>query len=362
MKKLKVKTKLYPYTIYIGKNIANSLNRYVKEQKLGNYGIVLTNKTIYSVYIKKIPQIFKKNKSIQYKFIILPDTEKIKSFSSVQKICKEIGKLDFKKQVFFICWGGGVIGDLGGFIASIYKRGAPYIQLPTSLLSHIDSSIGGKTAIDLPQGKNLLGSFWQPKLVISDISFIKTLKLPQIKEGLAEAIKSGLIKDKGLFEFIEKDHSDILRKEGKKLTKLIYWCAKIKKEVVEQDEREEKGIRTILNFGHTIGHGIEASKNYRLSHGKSVSLGMIAALHIAEVSEITKNKNIKARTINLLKNIGLPVKTHLKAHKILTAIKKDKKFIRGKTRMVFIKEIGKATVKEEITSAQIREGIKFITF
>ncbi len=360
MKKINVKTQLYPYSIDIANNIAKSLNNYVKEYKLGNYGIVLTNKTIYSAYKEKISSIFKKDKNIKYKFIVLPDTERTKSFTYIPKVTKEIGNLDFKKQVFFVCWGGGVIGDLGGFIASIFKRGAPYIQIPTSLLAQIDSSIGGKTAIDLPTGKNLLGSFWQPRLVLSDLSFLKTLPKEQIREGLAEAIKYGLIKDKKLFEFIEKNYIDILENRQKYTEHLIYKCAKIKKEIVEIDEREEKGIRTILNFGHTIGHGIEASKNYRLSHGKGVALGMIAALYIAKEKKILQDKDITKRLKDLLSKIGLPQKINLNIEKTLKAIKKDKKFSSGKTKMVFIESIGQAIVKQNISLNQISKAIKLI--
>jgi len=359
MKRISVDLKK-PYTIYIGKGAALSLKKHVKDLDLGNYGLVITNKTIYSLYKKRISKIFAPDKKINFKFCVLPDTEKTKSFGSVLKTIDKVARESYKKRVFFICLGGGVIGDLGAFIASIYKRGRPVVQIPTTLLSQIDSAIGGKTAIDLKVAKNLVGSFWQPSLVLSDLDFLKTLKASQIREGLAEAIKYGLIKDKKLFAFIEKEYQALLAKNRPKLLWLIYRCAAIKEKIVEKDEREEKGLRTILNFGHTIGHAIEASSNYRVSHGKAVGLGMIAALHISQKEGLGVSQKTIDRATALIEKVGLPTKTKLKRSKVLKAMKKDKKFIREKTRMVLLKNIGSVVVKESIGLDNIKQGIKAI--
>ncbi|HEC69379.1 MAG TPA: 3-dehydroquinate synthase [Candidatus Omnitrophica bacterium] len=356
---LKVKAE-NPYSIYIGEDVSLYLDEFLNTLNLGNYGVILTNKTIFSLYQNYAQKIFKNSKRRTFTFKILPDTEKTKSLFYLTKILNELGKLTYKERVFFVCWGGGVIGDLGGFIASIYKRGSPYIQIPTTLLSQIDSSIGGKTAIDLKTGKNLVGSFWQPALVLTDISFLKTLPSSQIKEGLSEAVKYGLIKDKKLFEFIEKNHQRILEK--KPLLKLIYSCVKIKKQIVEKDEREEKGIRTILNFGHTIAHGIESASNYRISHGKAVSLGIISALYISLKEGILKDKEIILRTEKVFKKIGFLLKIKIRTDKIWEAVKKDKKFIKGKTRLILLENIGKPRIKEDIKASTILEGIRKITY
>jgi len=337
MKKLKVRLKP-PYPIYIGKNIATRLTSYVKSLDLGNYAIVITNQTIYSIYKKIIPEIFQGSKNIKFKFQILPDTERIKSFPYLLKILNRAGLLDFRKRAFFICWGGGVVGDLGGFAASIYKRGAPYIQIPTTLLSQIDSSIGGKTGIDLKIAKNLIGSFWQPSLVLSDTFFLKTLSTPQIRDGLAEAIKYALINDEMLLRFLEQNCRNLIAKDEGKLVKLVCWCAKIKKQVIEKDERETKGLRTILNFGHTVGHGIETSSQYRISHGKAIALGIISALYISKKERLLEKAETINRIIGLMQNIGLPVKLPLKKTEIIKAVKRDKKFHRGRTRMVLLKK------------------------
>jgi len=360
MKEIEVKT-ANPYKITIGKNAFSKLIPIIKKQALGNYGIIITNKTIEKVFRNIFTRIFPKNKSISFKTISLPDTEKIKSFTFLLKLINRIGALDFKKQPFIICWGGGVIGDLGGFAASIYKRGIPYIQMPTTLLAQIDSSIGGKTALDLKTAKNLIGSFFQPKAVISDINFLKTLPLGQMREGLAEAVKYSLIDSYGLLDFIEGNISEILNKEEKTLTKLILRCAEIKAKIVSEDEREIKGIRTILNLGHTVGHGIEASSNYRISHGKAVGLGIIAALRISHQTGILKDTKLTSRIISLFTNIGLPSKIKLNKEKVLEAIKHDKKFIKGRTRLVLIKNVTEPVVQDDIKTSYILKGINAVT-
>lgn len=360
MKTLKVNLKPH-YKIYIGKNISLNLKNILSKLNLGNYGIVITNKTVFSLYKKLIKKVFK-DKKIRFTFKILPDSEKIKSLYYISKILNELGELSFKKRAFFICWGGGVIGDFGGFVASIYKRGSPYIQIPTTLLSQIDSSIGGKTAVDLKTAKNLVGSFWQPRLVVSDISFLKTLTSSQLREGLFEAIKYGLIRARWLFCFIEENYKKLLEKRENLLFKLVFSCAKIKKEIIEKDEREQKGLRTILNFGHTIGHGLEAASNYRISHGKAVGLGVLSSLYISEKEGLLKDKKIIERTRKLLKEIKLPLRVKIDKSKLISAIQKDKKFIKGKTRMVLLEDIGKPKIKENIKiSTILKEMSNIIT-
>lgn len=361
MKKLKVNL-AHPYHIYIGQNIVLKLKGFIQSLDLGNHAIVITNKTLYRLYRKFTPRVFSNDKKIKFQFIVLADSEKIKSFSGVLKIFNTLGALDFKKRVFFICWGGGVIGDLGGFVASVYKRGAPYIQIPTTLLSQIDSSIGGKTAIDLKTAKNLVGSFWQPSLVLTDPLFLKTLPTAQIKEGLSEAVKYGLIEDKALFKFIEVNYPHLLLRNQKYLSQLIYRCAKIKKQIIEVDERERKGIRTILNFGHTIGHGIEASSNYQISHGKAIASGMISALYISKKDGILKNGHLITRVEGLLKKNGLARRQKLNKSKIMQAIRRDKKFLNAKTRMVLLKDIAKPVIKENISITDIKKSLDYITY
>jgi len=260
--------------------------------------------------------------------------------------------------LFIIALGGGVIGDLSGFVAAIYKRGINYIQIPTTFLAQIDSAIGGKTAVDLSLGKNLIGAFYQPRLVLSDISVLSSLDRKQIRFGLAEAIKYGVIKDKQLFGFIEKNYKKIINLNKKALEFVVYRCSAIKAKVVAQDEMERRGIRTILNYGHTIGHGLEAAGGYlSYSHGQAVALGMIAAARIARDLDMLDIRSCN-RIERIISKVGLPTSVRgISKTKLLKAISHDKKFIRGKNRFVLPVRIGKVIVREGVPKDIINNAI-----
>lgn len=360
MKKLTLKVSR-PYSICISNNELDTVTDILVDLKLGNHVVIITNKTLAKIYKDKISSVFGKCKKLSYELIILPDTEKIKSFKYVTKICKHVSLLDFKKQVFFLGIGGGVVGDLTGFVASIIKRGRPFVNMPTSLLAQIDSSIGGKTAIDLETGKNLIGSFWQPSLVWSDVAFLKTLPKEQIKEGLGEAIKYALTYDMKLFNYISANLDKVFEADEKVMTKIVHVCSNIKRKVVQSDEREEKGLRTILNFGHTIGHAIETVSNYDLSHGKAVSLGMVAALYLSKYTKVLKDDSIIDKTIKLLKKADMPVKYDAcDIEAIINVMNKDKKFISGKNRFVLLQDFEKPLVVEGISLGLIKRSLKRI--
>jgi 3-dehydroquinate synthase len=248
---------------------------------------------------------------------------------------------------------------VAGFVASIYKRGIPYIQIPTTLLAQVDSAIGGKTAVDLAEGKNLVGAFYQPRLVFSDVTFLKTLSLKQIQAGLAEVIKYAIIKDPQLFSYLENNLGDCLALKTAPLEFIVKRCSCLKAKIVEQDEREEKGVRTILNFGHTIGHAIESAADYkRYNHGQAVALGMLVACQMSQNLGFIQD-DILARIEKLIKATGLPTKINkISLAKILKAHYRDKKFIGKKNRFVLIQDIGKAKVVQDIPLRLIREAIK----
>ncbi|RLC33488.1 MAG: 3-dehydroquinate synthase, partial [Candidatus Nealsonbacteria bacterium] len=254
------------------------------------------------------------------------------------------------------CLGGGTIGDLGGFAASIYKRGIPYIQIPTTLLAQIDSSIGGKTAIDLNIAKNILGSFYQPKAVFIDPIFLKTLPLPEIKQGLAEIIKYGVIKNKDFFFFLKKNYKKILKLDKACILKIINICAGMKAQIVSQDEKEKKGLRTILNFGHTLAHALESSLRYKkLSHGEAVSLGMLYAAQLSY--HLGKcNKKCLEEILQMIKLFGLPYRISFDPLSLYKSLCYDKKFISGKIRMVLVKEIGRVKVVENINPNSVKKA------
>lgn len=360
MKKIRVNLGLRSYDIIIGKNIIGRLGKILKEKNLPEYAFIITNHKIRLLYSKFIRDSLERS-GFKFKFSEIPDTEKSKSFNQVKKLLKEIILFGRKKEIFIIALGGGVVGDLSGFVSSIYKRGIPYVQIPTTLLSQIDSAIGGKTGIDLAVAKNLVGTFYQPRLVFSDLSFLSTLSKRNLRSGLAEAIKYGVIKDRNLFEFIERNYSNLLDLDLNLLERLVYLCSKIKADIVSKDEREEKEIRTHLNFGHTIGHAIEAASKFRIySHGEAISLGMICASKISHYLGFL-DKDYLRRIENILSCVRLPVRIkNLRLSDILEAQSFDKKFISGRNRFILPERIGKVRIYEDVPLRLIRRVIKEI--
>ena len=275
MKKITVRLKEREHQIIIDDNILSRAGELIRRLKIGDHAFIITNPTIKRIFEKKLKLSLAKQ-SISTKIKVIADSEKSKSMPVAVSLIKDIADYDINKKIFIVALGGGVIGDLAGFPASIYKRGIPYVQIPTTLLAQIDSSIGGKTAVDLKQAKNLIGAFYQPRLIISDLSCLNTLGMRDIRSGLAEAIKYGIIKDKSLFSYIQRNYKHLINRKTKYLEPLIFRCSKIKSEIVQKDEKEKKQIRTVLNFGHTIGHAIEAASGYRgYNHGEAVAIGMI---------------------------------------------------------------------------------------
>lgn len=359
MEIINIKLKKNPYKLHIGYNSFKKLPLLLKDLKLGNFGLVITSPKILTAHKKKIKSVLRgKN----YKIITVADGEKAKSKKSLSKVIEEIIKVDtLNRKVFIICLGGGTVGDLGGFSASIYKRGIPYIQVPTTLLAQIDSSIGGKTAIDLKEAKNILGSFYQPKAVIIDPDFLSTLPNKEIKQGLAEAIKYGIIKNKDFFYFLANNSQKILNLDPIAILKVISVCAKIKATIVAADEKEDKGLRTILNFGHTLAHALESSSQYKkLSHGNAVSLGMLYAAQLSQTLGKCPQDDLEQVT-NILKLFSLPTKIKFIFINLYKPLTYDKKFISGKIRMVLLNKIGQVEVVEGISPQKIKKTLKMFT-
>lgn len=358
MKNIKLDLGKRSYAIVIGYDIIHSIGRYINKLGIGRDAYVITNAAIKNRYAKLLEMSLKQS-NLSVKFKIIPDTEKSKSLKILSSVIRDIAKFDKRKRIFIITFGGGVIGDLSGFIASVYKRGIPYIQIPTTLLAQVDSSIGGKTGIDLPEGKNLAGAFYQPRIVFSDIKFLKTLDQRQIRSGFAEVIKYAIIKDKALFYYLEKNYQDILGLKPEALEYIVNCCSRIKANIVEKDEREERGLRTILNFGHTVGHAIEAAANYKLyTHGEAIALGMLTAADISCSLKLI-NCSISKRIEELIQAVGLPTKIKgVSLQRIVNAHFHDKKFIGEKNRFVFIRGIGKTKIVENIPVKIIKEALR----
>ena len=347
------------YNILIGDGLILKSGAIIKKLSIGDNAVIVTNSGIARLYAGRLQNSLKRC-GIGSRIELVPDSETAKSYKVLLRLLNRIGACDKNRPLFLIALGGGVIGDLTGFAASIYKRGIPYVQIPTTLLSQVDSAIGGKSAIDLKAAKNLAGSFYQPKAVISDISVLGSLPARQIRNGLAECIKYGVIADKKLFVYLEKNCKKALARDRETLRNLVIACSRIKARVVEADEFDKKGRRVILNYGHTIGHAIENAAGYssKYGHGEAVAIGMVCAARISSLLGLI-GKSDMIRIESLIKKCGLPVKVSgLKASAIYGPLLRDKKFVRGKNRFVLPVTISKVRLVECIGRPAIIKSIE----
>lgn len=340
MIKIKVSLQERSYPILIGEGIANGLGfeikRYITTKKI----MVITNYTVNELYGKKVIEALSKN-GFSVCSVAVPNGEKYKNIEQAKRIYQECIKNKLHKDSCIIALGGGVVSDLAGFIAATYMRGIPLVNMPTTLVGQIDAAIGGKTGIDF-MAKNIIGSFYQPKLVFIDTAFLRTLPEREIKNGLAEIIKYAIVKDTGLFRFLEGNKEKILNLGMNILTNIVSKCCSIKARIVEKDEKENN-LRAILNYGHTIGHAIEKVSDYSVSHGEAVAIGMIIESKIARILGLLDEKQEK-RIDNLIKDYKLIVGMSLKKEEILDALQFDKKITKEKIRFILPVKIGKVCV------------------
>lgn len=294
------------YKILIESGITSKLHQHLKKMKIGQKYAIITDSKVRKLYGNPLLRLLQKN-GINCDIFSFPHGEKSKKIATVEKLAEEMIKAGFDRKDAVIALGGGVVGDIAGFLSAIYMRGIPYIQVPTTLLAMVDSSVGGKTGVDMQGGKNLLGTFTQPKAVFIDQTQLKTLSKKQVKSGLAEVIKYGVIADEKFFNFLEKNLHQILQLDEKSIDKIINKSVKIKARIVEEDEKEGSK-RMILNYGHTYGHAIEKNSGYKLLHGFAISIGMVIANKIAIKKGLLENQDA-TRIKDLLKAAGLPIVT-----------------------------------------------------
>ncbi len=350
----KIKSKDKEYPIFVGSNVLGKLADFVKQNHAGKKVAVIIGENANRLHKDKINNALKELNPL---FITVPSGESSKSMEMKEKIEDKLLNNKFGRDSLIIAIGGGVIGDLSGFVASTFNRGIPIIHVPTTLLAMVDSSIGGKTAINTKHGKNLIGTTYQPNAVFADMDFLQTLPDEEFRNGLAEVIKMSVIIDKNLFETLEKNHKKILARDKDALQEIIKRNVELKKEVVEQDA-EESGLRQILNFGHTFGHALEAFYNYKIKHGYAVSQGIIVESKIsATVNNLKKHEEEKIR--NMIKIFGFPllVNPDVNTSKIIELMKSDKKSRGNKPRFVLIDKIGKAKSKGNNFSFEIDKDI-----
>lgn len=345
------------YDILIGHKILPELGAVAKRLNLGHDALIITNPVVRGHHGRDVAAGLKQG-GFSTKFFDVPDGEESKSFQSAISLIEQIVPYAVDKSPFIVALGGGVIGDLAGFVAAIYKRGIPYIQVPTTLLAQVDSSMGGKVAIDLPVGKNLVGAFYQPRLVMSDLGVLSTLPRRQIINGLAEVVKYAVICDRKFFDLLDENVPALLGLEPKVFTKVIVTCSRIKTKIVMRDERETQGVRTTLNFGHTVGHAIEAANHFQdYQHGEAVALGMRVALAISERLGLM-NPEEGCRVNQLLTKLGLPEKIgHVTTPQIMEHMAHDKKFSGKKNKFVLTTGIGGVKVVEGLDSHVIEEAV-----
>ena len=341
--KLKIKTKTQQYPIIIGSNLVSNISKIIDNNSIKfRQCLLIVDENISKKIISKIKKSLKKKKLYVYFF---KASEVNKNLINTNKILSILLNKNFSREDCLISIGGGITGDISGFAASLFKRGLKFINVPTTLLSQVDSSIGGKTGINTKYGKNLIGSFYQPNLVVTDIQFLKTLPKREIVCGYGEILKHSLILNKKFFIFLNKHNKKIFKLSSPFIEKTIYESCKIKKKVVEKDEKE-KGLRKILNFGHTFAHAYEASLDYskKLNHGEAVILGIKTALNFSLKKNLLKKKDYYL-IINHINNCKLPsdIKNYFKLrdlNKILSFMLKDKKNNSEKINLILLKKIG----------------------
>jgi len=359
--KLNVKTNKKNYPIVIGKNILDKLKNFLRENSINfNQCLIVVDSNISKKLIKKILDSLPKKKiSIHY----FKANEKNKNQKSIDKILTILLSKNFNRNDSLISIGGGITGDVSGFAASIFKRGLKFVNIPTTLLSQVDSSIGGKTGINTKHGKNLIGAFYQPSLVISDINFLKTLPKRELICGYGEILKHALIANKKFFTFLNINGSKILNLKSPYIEKSIYQSCLIKKKIVEADEKESN-LRKILNFGHTFAHAYEATLGYskKLNHGEAVILGIKTALKFSLLNKLLKVSEFKLIE-NHLNKLNLPCNinkffSNNNLNKIISFMKKDKKNNTKKINLVLLKKIGTPLYNSQFHEKKIISFLK----
>ena len=349
--KVKVDLGSNSYNITMIGDFKDSVKRFASSTK--SQCILITQKNIFDLYKKQFDEL---SNISNINIFLIDEGEKAKSFDSTISIVNEMADKRFDRSSLVLAIGGGVVGDLAGFAASIYMRGIKYVQYPTTLLAMVDSSIGGKTGINLEDGKNLVGRIYQPIAVEIDTNFLSTLPKRELNAALAEVVKYGFIYDREFFDYIVENMTEINNRNLDVIQKVITQCCEIKSDIVSEDENENE-LRMILNFGHTVGHAIESFTDYKnLLHGEAIFYGMKCALYLSNKFGSLSNEEYDIAT-RLISKFELP-KLDINNRKIfINFVKNDKKFREKKIRFILLDEIGKSRISEDITFDQIEESL-----
>ncbi len=347
------------YPIFIGSNILENTGKYVKTCTKARKLLVVSNNTVYPLYGEKVKNALLQE-DFKVDFLLLEDGEKYKNIDSLEKIWTKAIEFKLERKDAIVALGGGVVGDVTGFAAATYLRGIDFIQIPTTLLAQVDSSVGGKVAINHKLGKNLIGNFYQPKAVITDIKALKTLSISELKVGLAEVLKYGFIEkscglsgfETSLIDYLKDNKEKIMAQDSFIMEELVKYCCELKASVVNKDEKEA-GLRAILNFGHTIGHAIEKCYNYTgINHGEAVAIGARGALFIAKNKNFISNEYFQ-KCFDLLTHyeMNYTINENISPN-LLYDMQVDKKVKDGKIRFVLPTGISEVEVFDDISDEQ----------
>lgn len=357
MQIIRVETPSAKYSVFSGSGLLPTLAPRIQRiaGRLPRRVFVLTSPEIWALWGRAFLSSFTEPPIA----LFLPAGEGHKTLASVERLLRQMIAAGGDRGSLLIAFGGGIVGDVGGFVAAIFMRGIPYVQVPTTFLAQVDSSVGGKTGVNLREGKNLVGSFHHPLAVFADIDVLGTLPDRELRAGLMESIKAGIIRDRSLVRFMEEHSNDFLDRNPKALEKVIAASIRMKADVVHRDERES-GLRMILNFGHTVGHAIEQATRYKaLLHGEAVAWGMIAALFLARKRGTVSPQQFE-RLQTLIHLYGPLPSLKLRAPKLVAVTGADKKNIGGVRRFVLPVGIGDAGVVDDVTPAELQAAISYM--
>jgi shikimate kinase/3-dehydroquinate synthase len=348
-----VETATQSYPVFVGYGLLDKLGEKMKQATLSGTATVISDENVFSLYGSKVEGILK-DAGFAVNSFIVPPGEETKSVDYAIKIYDFLVEHRAERDDIIIALGGGMVGDLAGFIAATFLRGMPWVQVPTSLVAMVDASVGGKVGVNHPNGKNLIGAFYQPNLVLADCQTLTTLPQRELTSGWAEVIKHGVILDEEFFQFLESNVSRLTKLEPKSLTRAIARSAAIKAQVVSQDEKEREGKRTILNYGHTIAHGLEAATQYkRFLHGEAVAIGMVGAARLSQRLGLLPSAAVE-RQQALLQKFGLPTGfSGLGLTEITRAMELDKKTKEKAIRWVLLQDIGKVVIRSDVPQQDV---------
>jgi len=355
MESLRVALGERSYPIHVGSGILDATALYAPHLPAGS-AVVVTNQVVAPLYLPRVKKALEAANARVVE-VVLDDGEQSKRWTSLERVFDALLAARCGRDTLIVALGGGVIGDLAGFAAAIYQRGVALLQVPTTLLAQVDSSVGGKTAINHVQGKNMLGAFHQPRAVITDVATLDTLPERELRAGLAEVIKHALALDLPFVEWLEKSIDSLLARERSALVYAVRRCCELKAGVVAADERES-GVRSLLNFGHTFGHAIEAGTGYGAwLHGEAIAVGMVMAAELSARAGLLAAADVH-RVRSLLSRAGLPTTGPvLSTERLLELMALDKKVARGRTRFVLLEAIGRAALRADLEERQVREAI-----